>query len=182
VLVIAFTGDEMAEAVIKDIYDLQTNVPSLVAAGAALLSGQAPTSADLEAIQPFQTLGWGFNALRATIAARPKIVEDIEDDRPGGEPEHYAVISVKKDFDVANGVYGYVQGDFSHTSDIILNGSDDPYAIQDGYNVVNLRLLMNVEEQDMDVVVWARNSLDEEYINRTNFNAPTSTHHYKRAN
>jgi hypothetical protein len=75
-----------------------------------------------------------------------------------------------------------VQGDFSHTSDILLDGSNDPYAIQDGYNVVNLRLLMNVEEQDMDVVVWARNLLDEECINRTNFNALTSTLHYKRAN
>jgi hypothetical protein len=76
VLVIAFTGDKMAEAVIKDIYDLQTNVPSLgAAAGAALLSGQVPTSADLEAIQPFQTLGWGFNALRATTAARLRLLK-----------------------------------------------------------------------------------------------------------
>lgn len=314
--------------------------------GAALLSGQAPTAADLEAIRPFQTLGWGFNALGATTASRDNIVETLEDDqitgtlklswqpnrdtlvygsfgtgyksggtntdritegfdpifdaetsesfelgikkdfrdydlrinaaahyttvedfqantftgngfnlqnagdyeisgfeieatwlpmdsleinlawafvdaeyktfeagncwvayewhnnsdpintrldpgatinsetgefeqfcnrsgdRPGGEPKHYAVISVKKDFEVADGVYGYVQGDFSHTSEIILDGSNDPYAIQDGYNVVNLRFFMNFEDADMDVVVWARNLLDEEYINRTNFNAP----------
>lgn len=31
---------------------------------------------------------------------------------------------------------------------------------------------MNFENTDMDVVVWARNLLDKEYINRTNFNAP----------
>lgn len=302
---------------------------------AALGAGQAPTAADLEAIRPFQTLGWGFNALGATTASRPNIVESIEDDqitgtlklswqpnrdtlvygsfgtgyksggtntdriangfeplfdaetsesfelgikkdfrdydlrinaaahyttvedfqantftgngfnlqnagdyeisgfeveatwlpmdsvevnfawafvdaqyetfkggncwvaytwhtgiddpgrqnatdefcdrsgdRPGGEPKNYAVISVKKDFEVADGVYGYVQGDFSHTSEIILDGSNDPYAIQDAYNVVNLRFFMNFEEMDMDVIVWARNLLDEEYINRTNFNAP----------
>ncbi|MBL4630586.1 MAG: TonB-dependent receptor [Paraglaciecola sp.] len=96
-------------------------------------------------------------------------------DRPGGEPKHYAVVSVKKDFELADGVYSYVQGDFSHTSDIILDGSNDPYAIQDAYNVVNLRFFMNFEEMDMDVVVWARNLLDEEYINRTNFNAPLQT-------
>lgn len=306
--------------------------------GAALLSGQAPTSADLEAIRPFQTLGWGFNALGATTAARPNIVETLEDDqitgtvklswqpergtlfygsygqgyksggtntdriangfnplfdaetseslevgikkdfydydfrinaaahyttvedfqantftgngfnlqnagdyeisgfeveatwlpmdslevnlayalvdaeyktfkggncwvaytwhtgvddpgrqnptdqfcdrsgdRPGGEPKHYAVLSVKKDFEVADGVYGYVQGDFSHTSEIILDGSNDPYAIQDAYNIVNLRFFMNFEEMDMDVVIWGRNILDEEYINRTNFNAPLQT-------
>jgi len=93
-------------------------------------------------------------------------------DRPGGEPKNYAVLSVKKDFEVADGVYGYVQGDFSHTSEIILDGSNDPFAIQESYNVVNLRFFMNFEEQDMDVVVWARNLLDEEYINRTNFNTP----------
>jgi outer membrane receptor protein involved in Fe transport len=305
---------------------------------AALGAGQAPSAADLEAIRPFQTLGWGFNALGATTASRPNIVESIEDDqvtgtlklswqpnrdtlvygsfgtgyksggtntdriangfeplfdaetsesfelgikkdfreydvrinaaahyttvedfqantftgngfnlqnagdyeisgfeveatwlpmdsvevnfawayvdaqyktfkggncwvaytwhtgiddpgrenatdefcdrsgdRPGGEPKNYAVISVKKDFEVADGVYGYVQGDFSHTSEIILDGSNDPYAVQDAYNVVNLRFFMNFEEMDMDVVVWARNLLDEEYINRTNFNAPLQT-------
>ena len=93
-------------------------------------------------------------------------------DRPGGEPKNYAVISVKKDFEVADGVYAYVQGDFSHTSEIILDGSNDPFAIQESYNVVNLRFFMNFEQADVDVVVWARNLLDEEYINRTNFNTP----------
>lgn len=97
---------------------------------------------------------------------------DRSGDRPGGEPEHYAVLSVKKDFELADGVYAYVQGDFSHTSEIILDGSNDPYAIQDSYNVMNLRLFMNFEDADIDVVVWGRNILDEEYVNRTNFNAP----------
>jgi len=306
--------------------------------GAALLSGQAPSAADLEAIRPFQTIGWGFNALGATTAARPNIVEELSDDqitgtvklswqpnrdtlvygsfgtgyksggtntdriangfaplfdaetsesfelgikkdlrdydlrinaaahyttvedfqantftgngfnlqnagdyeisgfeveatwvpmddlevnlawafvdaeyktftggncwvaytfhtgiddpgrqnatdqfcdrsgdRPGGEPKNYAVISVKKDFELADDIYSYIQGDFSHTSEIILDGSNDPYAIQDAYNIVNLRLFMNFEDMDMDVVVWARNLLDEEYINRTNFNAPLQT-------
>ncbi|WP_339723940.1 TonB-dependent receptor [uncultured Paraglaciecola sp.] len=100
---------------------------------------------------------------------------DRSGDRPGGEPKHYAVISVKKDFEIADGVYSYVQGDFSHTSEVILDGSNDPYAIQDAYNVVNLRFFMNFEDADLDVVVWARNLLDEEYINRTNFNAPLQT-------
>jgi outer membrane receptor protein involved in Fe transport len=97
---------------------------------------------------------------------------DRSGDRPGGEPQNYAVISVKKDFAIADGVYSYIQGDFSHTSEVILDGSNDPYAIQDAYNIVNLRFFMNFEEADMDVIVWARNLLDEEYINRTNFNAP----------
>ena len=73
---------------------------------------------------------------------------------------------------VADGVYAYVQGEFSHTSEIILDGSNDPFAIQESCNVVNLRFFMNFEQADVDVVVWARNLLDEEYINRTNFNTP----------
>lgn len=100
---------------------------------------------------------------------------DRSGDRPAGEPKHYAVVSVKKDFELADGVYSYVQGDFSHTSEIILDGSNDPYAIQDAYNIVNLRFFMNFEDADMDVILWARNLLDEEYINRTNFNAPLQT-------
>jgi iron complex outermembrane receptor protein len=67
------------------------------------------------------------------------------------------VISVKKDFELIDGVYSYVQGHFSHTSEIILDGTNDPYAVQESYNVVNLRLFMNFEDADMDVVVWARN-------------------------
>ncbi|MEP0356509.1 TonB-dependent receptor [Paraglaciecola sp.] len=97
---------------------------------------------------------------------------DRSGDRPGGEPKHYAVLSVKKDFEVSDGIYAYVQGDFSHTSDMVLDGSNDPYAVQDAYNVVNLRFFMNFEEYDMDLIAWSRNVLDEEYINRTNFNAP----------
>ena len=68
-----------------------------------------------------------------------------------------------------------MQGDFSHTSEIILYCSNDPFAIQDGYNVVNLRFFINFEDADTDIVVWARNLLDEEYINRTNFNALLQT-------
>ncbi|MEP1553351.1 TonB-dependent receptor, partial [Paraglaciecola sp.] len=97
---------------------------------------------------------------------------DRSGDRPGGEPKHYAVVSVKKDFEISDGIYAYVQGDFSHTSDIVLDGSNDPYAVQDAYNVVNFRFFMNFEEYDMDLIAWGRNVLDEEYINRTNFNAP----------
>lgn len=130
---------------------------------------------DAETSESFE---WGIKKdfreydLRINAAAHYTTVEDFQGNT-----------FTDNGFNLQNAVdYGYVQGDFSHTSDILLDGSNDPYAIQDGYNVVNLRLLMNVEEQDMDVVVWARNLLDEECINRTNFNALTSTLHYKRAN
>jgi iron complex outermembrane receptor protein len=97
---------------------------------------------------------------------------DRSGDRPGGEPENYAVLSLKQDLELADNIYAYVQGEYTYTSDIILDGSNDPYAVQDAYSLVNLRLFMNFTDQDLDVIVWARNVLDEEYINRTNFNTP----------
>jgi iron complex outermembrane receptor protein len=100
---------------------------------------------------------------------------DRSGDRPGGEPKHHAVISVKKDFELIDGVYSYVQGDFSYTSEIILDGSNDIFAVQGSHNVVNFRLFINFENADINVVVWARNLLNEEYINRTNVNAPLQT-------
>jgi iron complex outermembrane receptor protein len=54
---------------------------------------------------------------------------------------------------VADGVYAYVQGEFSHTSEIILDGSNDPFAIQESCNVVNLRFFINFEQADVGVVV-----------------------------
>jgi iron complex outermembrane recepter protein len=97
---------------------------------------------------------------------------DRSGDRPGGEPENYLVLSVKQDFELADNIYAYVQGEYSYTSEIILDGSNDPYAVQDAYSLLNLRFFMNFTDMDMDVIFWARNALDEEYINRTNFNAP----------
>ena len=93
-------------------------------------------------------------------------------DRPGGEPEDYLIVKVKKDFQLADGVYAYVMGEYSYTGEIVLDGSNDPLTIQDAYNVMNLRFFMNFEHYDTDVVIWGRNVLDEEYINRTNFNTP----------
>jgi outer membrane receptor protein involved in Fe transport len=95
---------------------------------------------------------------------------DRSGDRPAGEPENYAVLSVKKDFEVSDSIYAYIQGEFTYTGEIILDGSNDPYAVQDAYNVMNLRLFMNFTDYDMDVILWGRNVLDEEYVNRTAFN------------
>ena len=97
---------------------------------------------------------------------------DRAGDRPGGEPETYAMVSVKKDFDLSDDIYAYFQIDYSHTGDMVLDGSNDPFSEQDSYNLMNARLFMNFADYDMDVIIWGRNVLDEEYINRTNFNTP----------
>ena len=93
-------------------------------------------------------------------------------DRPAGEPENYAILKVKKELDFSDSIYTYLQAEYSYTSDIILDGSSDPFAVQDSYNLLNLRLFMNFLDYDMDVIFWGRNVTDEEYVNRTIFNTP----------
>lgn len=93
-------------------------------------------------------------------------------DRPVGEPEDYAMIKLKKDFTISEDVNSYVQAEFSYTSDIILEGSNDPLAVQNSYSLLNLRLFMNFAQYDMDMIIWGRNVLNEEYIKRTSFNSP----------
>ncbi|GLX81752.1 TonB-dependent receptor [Thalassotalea eurytherma] len=93
-------------------------------------------------------------------------------DRPAGEPENQLMLKLKKEFYLSENIFSYVQVEYSYTGDMVLDGSNDPYATQDSYNLVNLRWYMNLEEYDTDIILWGRNVFDEEYINRTNFNTP----------
>ncbi|WP_448555251.1 TonB-dependent receptor [Thalassotalea montiporae] len=108
----------------------------------------------------------------STDPANPNPFCNRTGDRPGGEPEDFAILSIKKEFNLADGIYSYIQADYSHTGDMVLDASNDPYAEQDAYNLLNARIFVKFEELDLDVILWGRNILDEEYINRTNFNVP----------
>ena len=92
--------------------------------------------------------------------------------RPSGEPEDYTMIKLKKDFSISEGISSYIVAEFSYTGDIILDGSNDPLAVQDSYSLLNLRLFINFDKYDMDLIFWGRNVLDEEYIKHINFNTP----------
>ncbi|MCC2615206.1 TonB-dependent receptor [Aestuariibacter halophilus] len=108
----------------------------------------------------------------STDPANPNPYCNRSGDRPGGEPKNYAVLSVKQHFELSDDIYAYVLAEYSHTGEVILDGSNDPYAVQDSYNVLNLRFYMNFSDYDTDVILWGRNVTDEDYINRTNFNTP----------
>ena len=82
------------------------------------------------------------------------------------------MINVKKDFALSEGINSYVAVEFSYTGDIVLDGSNDPLATQDSYNLLNLRWFVNFDKYDVDVVVWGRNILNEEYIKHIDFNTP----------
>lgn len=93
-------------------------------------------------------------------------------DRPSGEPEDYAVLRLTQDIDLASNIYSYAQLEYSYTGEMILDGSNDPYAIQDSYSLINARFFVNFENINLDVILWGRNLADEEYVNRTAFNTP----------
>lgn len=126
------------------------------------------------AATPFHT-GVSDPGQESSDPANPNPYCNRSGDRPGGEPEDYAVVKVKKDFNLTENIYAYVQIEYSYTGDMILDGSNDPLTAQDSYSLMNARLYMNFEKYDMDVILWGRNILDEEYINRTDFNTPLQT-------
>lgn len=108
----------------------------------------------------------------STDPANPNPFCNRTGDRPSGEPEDTFVASFKKEFNLSDSIYSYIQFEYSYTGEMVLDGSNDPYAEQDAYDLLNVRYFVNFEEYDLDMVFWGRNVLDEEYINRTNFNTP----------
>jgi outer membrane receptor protein involved in Fe transport len=97
---------------------------------------------------------------------------DRSGDRLASQPEHYAVVKVKKDFEISDNIYSYLQIEYSHTGDRVMDGSSDPLHFSESYQVLNMRYFMNFSEQDIDVIVWGRNILNEEYIANNTFNTP----------
>ncbi|WP_158972916.1 TonB-dependent receptor [Paraglaciecola sp. L3A3] len=93
-------------------------------------------------------------------------------DRLASEPEHYGVVQVKKDIDITGNIYSYIQVEYSYTGNRVMDGSNDPLHFSGSYDLLNLRLFMNFAAQDMDVIVWGRNILDQEYIGSNTFNTP----------
>lgn len=97
---------------------------------------------------------------------------DRSGDRLASQPEHYAVVKVKQDIELSDDIYSYLQLEYSHTGDRIMDGSSDPLHFSDSYNIMNLRFFMNFADADMDVILWGRNILNEEYIATNTFNTP----------
>ena len=91
-------------------------------------------------------------------------------DRPSGEPKNSGTVSIKKAFNLTDNIYAYVQSSYSYSGNMISDGSNDPYSKQDGFGLVNMRFYINVMDYDTDIIFWGRNILNQEYINRTNFN------------
>ncbi len=108
----------------------------------------------------------------STDPAAPNPYCNRSGDRPAGEPEDFAVLRLKQDLAISEDINSYFVAEYSHTGDMVLDGSNDPLAVQDSYNLLNLRFFMNFQKYNLDLVFWGRNVLDEEYIKQINFNTP----------
>ncbi len=96
---------------------------------------------------------------------------DRSGDRISGNPEHFANLGIKQNFNLGDGVNGYVYGEYVYLSDQVLDNNNDPFKEEDGYGLLNLRAGITFEEYGMDLTFWGRNVLDETY-KRTTFDVP----------
>ena len=92
-------------------------------------------------------------------------------DRVGFEPQNSLSIMLNHHFLVAS-YDATISADYQYTGEVYLDDSNDPYKQSGSYEIINARLSLQLEEWDTEIIVWARNLLDEEYIARSGFDVP----------
>jgi outer membrane receptor protein involved in Fe transport len=93
-------------------------------------------------------------------------------DTLSGAPEHTATLQVRKDFEISDGIYGYALYENNVQSDTVLDGNADPFKVQGGFSLTNLRIGFTFEDADVDVTLWGRNIFDKERFGTTTFDVP----------
>jgi outer membrane receptor protein involved in Fe transport len=99
---------------------------------------------------------------------------DRSGDRVSMNPEHNGTLGIQQDFVLSDSLEGYIYGEYSFLSDMVLDANNDPFKVQDDYGLVNLRAGLSFTELDLDVTLWVRNALDENY-KRTTFDVPVQS-------
>jgi len=92
-------------------------------------------------------------------------------DRVGFEPQNSFSVMLNHHFLVAS-YDATISADYQYTGDVYLDDSNDPYKQSGSYEIINARLALHLDEWDSELIVWARNLLDQEYIARSGFDVP----------
>lgn len=58
----------------------------------------------------------------------------------------------------------FIRAEYSHQSDFLTDGDNDPLTRQDSFGIVNVRLGMNIDSWNSTVTLWGRNVTDERYF------------------
>jgi len=92
-------------------------------------------------------------------------------DRSGeGDPNHFATLGLKQSFLLADGIESYVFGEYSYTTE--LDRSRDPLKARAGHGLLNLRAGAYFEDAQINLTLWGRNVLGEEYLAGDTIDAP----------
>ena len=80
-----------------------------------------------------------------------------------GNPEHTVLLSATQSHSFSDTVSGYIHADYNYRSKIIMDGNVDPLKVMGGFGLFNLRAGLVLEALDLDLSLWARNVLDEDW-------------------
>jgi len=77
-------------------------------------------------------------------------------------PEDRFNIGITQTFPMGNNDM-FVRAEYSHQSDFLTDGDNDPLTKQDSFGILNVRLGMNIDSWNSTVTLWGRNVTDERY-------------------
>ena len=97
---------------------------------------------------------------------------DRSGDRPYTQPKTKGVLTLEQEFSLSDDIYSYVAIEFSYVGDIYTEASGDEIALIDARNAINARVFFNLEEYDMDIVLWGRNIGDDAELSSQSLAAP----------
>jgi outer membrane receptor protein involved in Fe transport len=100
--------------------------------------------------------------------------DPVQCDRTGDplpyNPEDRAFLAATQDFAVGNNNL-WIRAEWSYASDQFTDGDLDPLTQQDSFNIVNLRVGLDIDAWNSTVTVWGRNITDERWYHGS-FDAP----------
>ena len=88
---------------------------------------------------------------------------DRSGDRASANPEHTILLSATRTHSFSDTLSGYIHADFNYRSSIMMDANIDPLKLQDGFGLLNARIGLVLDVFELDVSLWARNLLDEDY-------------------
>jgi len=77
--------------------------------------------------------------------------------------EHTFIIGATRVFTIDHQTEAYVRADYNYSTEQYMDGNIDPLKKQDGYGIANLRTGLRFLGQQLEIALWARNILDEDY-------------------
>ena len=140
------------------------NVPEVRSQGLEIDAIFAPTSS--------LTVRGGATFLDATyesFANTPNGVDLSGRELPNA-PDKSFVLSVRQEFALKDSLDAYVQLNGRHQSEVNFETLLNPKGVQDSYSIVNLSMGVLSDANDWEVVLFANNLFDEQYIGSTTIN------------